>query len=54
MMYNEPIGLNLSLVSPDPQLSELVLHIDHFVSELLINTALVLYHLASLMLAFSH
>ena len=54
MVHDEPIGLHLSLVSPDPQLSELVLHIDHFVSELVINTAFVLYHLASLMLAFSH
>ena len=54
MVYDEPIGLHLSLISSDPQLSELVLHIDHFVSELLINTALVLYHLAPLVLAFSH
>ena len=54
MVYNEPISLHLSLISPDPQLRQLVLHIDHFVSELVINTALVLYHLAPLMLAFSH
>ena len=54
MVHDEPICLHLGLISSDPQLSQLILHIDHFVSELLINTALVLYHLAPLVLAFSH